>query len=467
MLAIDQTLILYDKNRNLTRKFKLPWRDSTKQDDTEFFNGIEWLLEDLLFAAYNINGQLKIFDVGFSEINLFYMTRYLIEFKSISEYLNSNIFMPMQLPNNSNNKNNNNNSKKLSSAILPLSVTSHNLNHFVRLVSSRNIFTDSLISCFCYSRGPFGLFRLSLPDNFNHICLVNHYLKNSQEININKDQQDGSLTVSNILQTNNPFVSKHLTSAVNLLNTLNWDEESQLCLSILNRVLNFILSERVTFNFKIEMLVEETFGSFYKPKRALLEKTIYENKQQVSRYARRFFYQLLKHDSLNKAFLLAVDIGAKDLFNDLYFCSLDKQENELAEICRKKYREILLEEKQSKIRNELSKSITTIDDNIKGNETEFDRYSVSSSENNSFDSDGNESVDSEFENILSDAQKQQIENNARFKLRKKNLKFLLQDESKNNRQISQPVMPNVYSELEIDNFAKNILNENMFIYQNL
>ena len=114
MLATDQTLVLYDKNRNLTRKFKLPWKDSAKQDDIEFFNGIEWLLEDLLFAAYNINGQLKIFDVGFSEINLFYMTRYLIEFKSISEYLNSNIFMPMQLSNNSNNKNNNNNSRKLS-----------------------------------------------------------------------------------------------------------------------------------------------------------------------------------------------------------------------------------------------------------------------------------------------------------------------------------------------------------------
>jgi hypothetical protein len=474
MLSSDQTLILYDKNRNLTRKFKLSsYQNSVKQDDLNFFNGIEWLLDDLLFCTYNINGQLKVFDVGFSEINLLYLTRYMIEFKSISEYLNSNIFTPFPL--SKTNNNNNSNSLKQNNSVLPANATAQKLNRFVRLVSSRNIFTDSLISCFYYSRGPFGLFRLSLPDSFNQICLVNHYLKNSQLINTNND--GNVIENSNSLQTNrnniiekeanNPFVSKHLTSAVNLLNTLDWDDEPQTCLSIMSRILNFILSERVPFNFKIELLVEEAFGSFYKPKRALLEKTIYENKHQVSRYARRFFYQLLKHGSLNKAFFLAVDIGAKDLFNDLYYCSLDKREKQLAEVCRKKYQEILFEEKQSKIRNELNKSITTIDDNIKGNETEIDRYSVSSSENNSFDSDVEDSFNSDCEyDYLSSEQRVQMEKEARFKLNKKNLKFLLQDDLSTKRQVlPKQQMPKVYNEEEIENFAKSVLEENLFVYQ--
>jgi len=400
----------------------------------------------------------------------------MIEFKSISEHLNSNIFTPIPLSktNTTTNKHNSSNSLKQNSSVLPTNATAQKFNRFVRLVSSRNIFTDSLVSCFYYSRGPFGLFRLSLPDSFNQICLVNHYLKNSQLIDTNNDgnvieKSNSLLTSSNIVEkeANNPFVSKHLTSAVNLLNTLDWDDEPQICLSIMSRILNFILSERVPFNFKIELLVEEAFGSFYKPKRALLEKTIYENKHQVSRYARRFFYQLLKHGSLNKAFFLAVDIGAKDLFNDLYYCSLDKREKQLADVCRKKYQEILYEEKQSKIRNDLNKSITTIDDNIKGNETEIDRYSVSSSENNSFDSEAEDSFNSECEyDYLSSEQRIQMENEARFKLNKKNLKFLLQDDLSAKRQVfPKQQMPKVYNEEEIENFAKSVLEENLFVYQ--
>ena len=202
MLSSDQTLILYDRNRNLTRKFKLSsYQNSVKQEDLNFFNGIEWLLDDLLFCAYNINGQLRVFDVGFSEINLFYLTRYMIEFKSISEYLNSNIFTPIPLAKtNTNNKNNNSNSLKQNSSVLPTNATAQKFNRFVRLVSSRNIFTDSLISCFYYSRGPFGLFRLSLLDSFNQICLVNHYLKNSQQIDTNNN--GNVIEKSNSLQTN-------------------------------------------------------------------------------------------------------------------------------------------------------------------------------------------------------------------------------------------------------------------------
>ena len=462
MLASDQTLILYDIIRNLVRKFKLT-QNSSESTDFFFFNGIEWLVDDLLFSVYNVNGLVKLYDVGFSEIDLFYATRYLQKFTSLSEYLNANLFVPM---------------------MTHASMASSQLcNCFAKLVSSRNIFTDSLIACFVYARGPFGLLRLSLPDNFNHVCLVNHYLKHSQTVPAidheaalkisssskatNTTNKSGAEEEREKEEANNPIVNKHLTSSVNLLHTLDWNSESHVCLSLLSRILNFILSERVVFDARAEMLVEEALASFYKPRRALLETTIYEYKRHVSRHARRFFYQLAKHARLSKAFRLAVDIGAKDLFNDLYYCALDNSERQLAEACRQKYHDILDAERQSQMRSDLSKSVTSIDDNIRGAHTEFDRDSVSSSENENSLNEGAgleydvDSAESDYDlecEYLSDAQKTLVDGEKKFKLAKKNLRLLLQESAKNKATLK------VYTEEEIENFAKNILNENAFIY---
>lgn len=405
MLNLDQTLILYEKNRNIVHKYKFTGDANTNTNDISFFNDIEWLIEDFLFAVYNINGQICVFDIAFNQLDLNYMTRYTKSFKSISEYLNPNIFMPFETNSASINKKQN---------------TANN--HFVRLISSRSICTESLWSCFHYSKGPLGLFKLNLPDNFNFVGLTNHYIRSSQS----EDAKS---------------MGQYLASAVNLLNQLDWDREASVCLACLYRILNYILSGRVAFNLMTELLVEEALGSFYKPKRPLNEKTIYENKYQVSRYARKFFYQLLKNSSLNKAFLLAVDIGAKDLFNDLYYCALDRNENQLAEVCRKKYQEIVKEENQARLRNELNRSVTTIDDNIMGMDiNEFDKYSVSSSENGTIESD-NDSFCSlgEMEDL------------------KANLEYLKVggDDGDKFR---------TYSEEEIQLSAKKIFNENKFIY---
>ena len=72
------------------------------------------------------------------------------------------------------------------------------------------------------------------------------------------------------------------------------------------------------------------------------EKTIYEKKRPVSHLSRRFFVKLLKNLSFHSAYLLAVDIGAKDLLNDLYYCALEHNENQIAEISRLKYHEYLI-----------------------------------------------------------------------------------------------------------------------------
>ncbi len=400
MLNLNQTLILYEKNRNIVHKYKCTVNDTNTE--ASFINGVEWLIDDFLFAAYNINGQVCVYDIAFNQLDISYMTRYTKSFKSVSEYLNPNIFVPFETNSTSINKKQN--------------VVN---NRFARLISSRSIYTESLWSCFHYTKGPFGLFKLSLPDNFNFVSLTNHYIKSSQ---IEESK-----------------TCHYLTFAVNLLNQLDWNLEANTCLACLYRILNFTLSGRVAFGLKTELLVEEALGSFYKPKRPLNEKTIYENKYQVSRYARKFFYQLLRNSSLNKAFLLAVDIGAKDLFNDLYYCALDRNENQLAEVCRKKYQEIVKEESQYKLRNELNRSITTIDDNIVGMSVyEFDKYSVSSSENNTIESD-NESFSSmgEMEDLRENMDSMKvIEDNFR-----------------------------IYSEEDIQSTAKNIFSENRFIYE--
>lgn len=421
MLNIDQTLILYELARNIVHKFKFT-SDSSTSADTAFFSGIEWLIDDFIFAVHNVNGQVLTFDIAFNRIDLTYMTRYTQKFNSLSEYLNPNIFVPLN--------------GNCSSVLAPNNNRSSCNNKFVELVSSRNIFTESLWSCFHFTNGPFGLFRISLPPNFSCIGLINHYIKSSQLYTRSKE---ASKTSSNHQQ----LINKSLSSAINLLNQLNWDEEANVCLAGLFRILNFMLSGMVEFNLKTELLIEETLGSFYRPKRPLNEKTIYENKYQVSRYARKFFYQLLKNFSLNKAFLLAVDIGAKDLFNDLYYCALDRNENQLAEVCRKKYHDIMIEEKEEKIRNELNRSVTTIDDNIMGL-NDFDKYSVSSSENNSIESD-NDSYCSlnEFDDLRSEIVSARL------------------DEGEVN------IMRNIktYSEDEIQQYAKDIFNDNKFIHQ--
>nr|XP_040126746.1 WD repeat-containing and planar cell polarity effector protein fritz homolog isoform X3 [Ictidomys tridecemlineatus] len=91
--------------------------------------------------------------------------------------------------------------------------------------------------------------------------------------------------------------------------------------------------------FKLAQL-EASLGTFYAPTRPLLDTTILEYRDQISRYARRFFHHLLRYQRFEKAFLLAVDIGAHDLFMDIHYLALDKGELALAEVARKKANDI-------------------------------------------------------------------------------------------------------------------------------
>ncbi len=60
--------------------------------------------------------------------------------------------------------------------------------------------------------------------------------------------------------------------------------------------------------------LEAALGTFYAPVKPLTEVTVLEYRDPISRLARRFFHHLLRYTRFDKAFLLAVDIGARDLF---------------------------------------------------------------------------------------------------------------------------------------------------------
>ena len=73
---------------------------------------------------------------------------------------------------------------------------------------------------------------------------------------------------------------------------------------------------RVNSNFSnfAAAQLEAALGTFYAPVKPLSEVTVLEYRDPISRLARRFFHHLLRFTRFDKAFLLAVDIGARDLF---------------------------------------------------------------------------------------------------------------------------------------------------------
>ncbi|XP_006881092.1 PREDICTED: WD repeat-containing and planar cell polarity effector protein fritz homolog [Elephantulus edwardii] len=129
-----------------------------------------------------------------------------------------------------------------------------------------------------------------------------------------------------------------IPEAVNILSSMNWDSLGHQCFIGLSTIVNHLLRQKLTPEREAQL--EASLGTFYAPTRPLLDSTILEYRDQISRYARRFFHHLLRYQRFEKAFLLAVDIGARDLFMDIHYLALDKGELALAEVARKKANDI-------------------------------------------------------------------------------------------------------------------------------
>uniref|UniRef100_G3W6A7 WD repeat containing planar cell polarity effector n=1 Tax=Sarcophilus harrisii TaxID=9305 RepID=G3W6A7_SARHA len=126
--------------------------------------------------------------------------------------------------------------------------------------------------------------------------------------------------------------------AINVLSSMNWSTMGHQCYLSMSAIVNHLLRQRLTPEREAQL--EASLGSFYAPTRPLSDTTILEYRGPISKYARRFFHHLLRYQRFEKAFLLAVDIGARDLFMDIHYFAIDKGELALAEVAKKRANDI-------------------------------------------------------------------------------------------------------------------------------
>ncbi|XP_035388375.1 WD repeat-containing and planar cell polarity effector protein fritz homolog isoform X2 [Electrophorus electricus] len=117
-------------------------------------------------------------------------------------------------------------------------------------------------------------------------------------------------------------------AALGILRNMDWCMMGAECyrgvISVTDHLLRKPLDEETAAQ------LEAALGMFYSPSRSLTDTVILEYRDPISRYARRFFHHLLRHQRFEKAFLLALDIGARDLFMDLHYMAGDCGESALA-----------------------------------------------------------------------------------------------------------------------------------------
>ncbi|XP_029107251.1 WD repeat-containing and planar cell polarity effector protein fritz homolog isoform X2 [Scleropages formosus] len=127
-------------------------------------------------------------------------------------------------------------------------------------------------------------------------------------------------------------------AAVELLGTMDWSIAGAECYGILATIMDHLF--RVELDADAEAHMEAALGTFYAPRRPLSHTVVLEYRDPICKYARRFFHHLLRHQRFEKAFLLALDIGARDLFMDIHHAARDRGELVLAHVAKRKAKEI-------------------------------------------------------------------------------------------------------------------------------
>ncbi|KAL6478380.1 hypothetical protein MHYP_G00142150 [Metynnis hypsauchen] len=127
-------------------------------------------------------------------------------------------------------------------------------------------------------------------------------------------------------------------AALGILGNMDWCMMGAECYRALISVTDHLL--RKPLDEQTEAQLEAALGMFYSPSRSLTDTVILEYRDPISCYARRFFHHLLRHQRFEKAFLLALDIGARDLFMDLHYVARDSRETVLASVAKKKAQEL-------------------------------------------------------------------------------------------------------------------------------
>lgn len=126
--------------------------------------------------------------------------------------------------------------------------------------------------------------------------------------------------------------------ALGILEAMDWCIMGDEAYRGLSAVTNHLL--RLQLDAQREAQLEAALAVFFAPRAPLSDGVTLEYREPIRKCARRFFHHLLRHQRLEKAFLLAVDLGDRDLFMDLHHVAGDKGELVLADEARRKAREI-------------------------------------------------------------------------------------------------------------------------------
>ncbi|CAL8254198.1 unnamed protein product [Lota lota] len=142
----------------------------------------------------------------------------------------------------------------------------------------------------------------------------------------------GGMGPSELLQDR--LRSGQVSLALGILKALDWGLSGDQCYRGLSLITNHLL--RLDLNAEREAQLEAALGVFYAPHVPLPDTAVMEYREPIRTYARRFFHHLIRYQRLEKAFLLAVDLRARDLFMDLHYVAIDKGEMVLADVAKRK-----------------------------------------------------------------------------------------------------------------------------------
>ena len=168
--------------------------------------------------------------------------------------------------------------------------------------------------------------------------------------------------------------SNQLSEAVALLNALNWNNSSNTCFKCLILLSDHLF--KLPYSLSHEECLENTLGSFYSPKQPLFEDVLIQYRDGISRIARRFFHYLLRKKRFKKAYLLAVDIGSKDLFMDIHYLALNVGDVELADASRRRAFNIHLKGSNAVLINDETDPV--FNEQFKVVDSSFERISLNS-----------------------------------------------------------------------------------------
>lgn len=147
----------------------------------------------------------------------------------------------------------------------------------------------------------------------------------------------------------------YIPEAISNLLILNWNFDGFLAYSCLNIIFNHLL--KLPLNQLRESQVESTLGAYFRSPHSIDLSVEREYKMGMHFLAKRFFYHLMRYNSLEKAYLLAVDLKNKQLFSLLLKCALEKNDERLIDACHAKLNETIRREERQKMRHKKSKSL--------------------------------------------------------------------------------------------------------------